>query len=79
MFFRHTVIDPLVEEIVKQNTREVIDLTVREIATQVEKRTGRKPSTSVIRYSLDRLGIVADSHKARRWRMTDADKKQESK
>lgn len=66
--YKHQALDPLVSKIVTESERLTLDFTVREIADEVKRRTGYKPSTSVIRYSLDRLGIKAVDGKARKWK-----------
>ena len=59
-------LDPLIDRIVKDSIRPRIDITVREIAQEVCDRTGYLPSTSVVRYSLERLGIATDGV-SKRW------------
>jgi len=66
-------LDPIVEKIAKRNTRETIDLSLRDIQVEVLKITGEEPSTSVLSACFDRLGIVTGksnvnlSGKSRRW------------
>jgi len=67
MSYSSKALDPLVKQIIEENTRTIIDLTVREIADEVKKRTGYLPSTSVVRYCLSRLGLEAQEGKARKW------------
>ena len=57
-------LDPIVEKIIDEAWRPVIDISIREIAEEVYQRTGYLPSPSVVKYSLDRLGAVNTN---RRW------------
>jgi len=66
---KQSELDPIIEAIIKDYTRPMIDLTVTEIAEEVFKRTNGQymPSTSIVKYALTRIGVDNDGHKARRW------------
>jgi len=57
-----TIIKKLIEE-----RPAVLSISVRDIAAEIEKRTGRKPSISTVKIILNRMGIVAVDGKKRAW------------
>ena len=57
-------LDELIRKIAKDNTRPVIDATLREIAAQVKEVTGNyEPSTSVVSAALQRIKAKAKGHR----------------
>lgn len=56
-------LDELIRDIAKENTRPVIDTTLREIAAQVKAKTGYEPSTSVVSAALQRIQAKAKGHR----------------
>jgi len=57
-------LDEIIRKIAKDNTRPVIDATLREIAAQVKQVTGNyEPSTSVVSAALQRIKAKAKGHR----------------
>lgn len=63
MFFHKLSLDVLVKEIAEREILPVIGLSIDQIADEVEKRTGKRPSKSVVWSSLQRLGAVSRGRK----------------
>ena len=50
-------LDPLVKELVQKSIRPTITVTIRGIISEIKRRTGYEPSTSIVQASMKRNGI----------------------
>ena len=63
---RQDQLDPIIKDIVEKSIRPAITVSITDIQDAVKRRTGYLPSKSVVKYSLNRIGIVTKP-KTRRW------------
>ena len=56
-------LDAIVEEIAERQTKPIIDASILDIVSEVEKQTGHKPSTSFVWASLRRIGAKSSGHR----------------